>query len=83
MIEIWGKDGCGYCDAAKNLCEMRSYKVQYYKLDRDFTRDELFEMFPDAKTFPQIKVAGKHVGGYSEFTRYLEETGYNGTGHTL
>lgn len=83
MIEIYGKDGCSFCDAAKNLCEIRTYQFCYYKLDKDFTREELLEMFPTARTFPQIRVAGKHVGGYNEFTKYLEETGYNGTGHTL
>lgn len=83
MIEIWGRDGCSYCEAAKRLCETRNYKYQYYKLNEHFTRDELLEMFPTAKTFPQIKVSGSHVGGYNELTTYLEETGYNGTGHTL
>ncbi len=83
MIEIWGRDGCGYCEAAKNLCEERHYKFQYYRLGEHFTREELLETFPTAKTYPQIKVAGTHVGGYNDLTRYLEETGYNGTGHSL
>ena len=83
MIEIWGIPGCGYCESAKNLCRNRKLNYNYYQLDVDFTRDELLEMFPNAKTFPQIKVAGKHVGGFTDLTTYLEETGYNGTGHTL
>jgi hypothetical protein len=27
----------------------------------------LIEMFPDAKTFPQIKVDGLSIGGWNEF----------------
>lgn len=83
MIEIWGRDNCGYCEAARELCEIRNYKFRYYRLGEHFTREELLEMFPTAKTYPQIKVGGAYVGGYNELTTYLEETGYNGTGHSL
>jgi glutaredoxin 3 len=83
MIEIWGKDGCGYCEAAKKLCETRNLPYCYYKLGLEFTREELFETFPTAKTYPQIKVSGIAVGGFDGFCQYLEDTGYNGTGITL
>ena len=36
-------------------------------LDEDFTREELFEKFPSARTFPQITVNGELIGGYTEF----------------
>ncbi len=83
MIEIYGKPQCPFCDRAKALCEQRQYDFQYYQLGVDFTRDEVLEMFPDARTFPQIKVGGKSIGGWDKFPQYLEETGYNGTGMTL
>ena len=83
MIEIYGKAQCPFCDRAKALCEQRQYNFRYYQLDVDFTRDEVLEMFPNAKTFPQIKVNGTAIGGWDQFPQYLEETGYNGTGHTL
>lgn len=83
MIEIWGRDGCGYCQAALDLCERTNLKYRYYKLGEDFSREQLIELFPSAKTYPQIKVQSSHVGGYTEFAKYLEETGYNGTGYTL
>jgi glutaredoxin len=83
MIEIYGKPQCPHCDAAKRLCESRNLKFKYYQLDTDFTREEVLEMFPGARTFPQIKVSGSSIGGYDKLGSYLEETGYNGTGHTL
>lgn len=83
MIEIWGRTGCAYCDAAKALCEQRGLVYQYYQLGEQFTREQLIEQFPTAKTYPQIKAAGTYVGGYDELTTYLEETGYTGTGDTL
>lgn len=83
MIEIYGKTACAHCDAAKKLCEMKNIEYTYKQLDKDFTRDEVLELFPGARTFPQIKVNGNSIGGYDNLTKYLEETNYNGTGHTL
>ena len=83
MIEIWGKPNCPYCERAKALCESRNLKYKYKQLDVDFTRDEILENFPGAKTFPQIVVAGTKIGGYDKLGPYLEDTGYNGTGFTL
>jgi len=40
-------------------------------LDEDFTRDELFEIFPEARTFPQIIVDGNKIGGFTEFQKLV------------
>ena len=69
MIEliVYGKESCPQCVTAKNLMDRfndttpSDYKCTYKKLDVDFTREELFAIFPDAKTFPQISVNGTSV----------------------
>ncbi len=66
MIEIWSKPSCPYCVKAKQLCEREGYDFKYYMLDEDFTREELFEIFPTARTFPQIKVDGESIGGFDQ-----------------
>lgn len=83
MIEIWGKPNCPYCEAAKRLCESRHLPYLYKQLEVDFNRDEILAEFPGAKTFPQIKINEQKIGGYTELTKYIEETGYTGTGHSL
>lgn len=83
MIEIWGKPQCPYCERAKALCESRNLPYIYKQLDVDFTREEILETFPGARTFPQIIVGGTKIGGYDKLGTYLEETNYNGTGFTL
>ena len=83
MIEIWGKPACPHCDQAKQFCETRGYEFTYKQLDVDFTREEVFENFPGARTFPQIVVNGEKIGGWDQLRTYVEETAYNGTGHTL
>ena len=41
-------------------------------LDEDFTREQLLEVFPDAKTFPQITIDKIKIGGYDEFKKVCE-----------
>lgn len=83
MILIYGKPGCGFCEAAKNLCDIRGYIYEYLTLNEDYTKEQLLENFPSAKTVPQIVVNGLKVGGYDDFVKYIEDTGYTGTGHSL
>jgi len=83
MITIYGKPACPSCLKAKALCETRKLKYEYKELDKDFTRDQLFEKFPTARTFPQIIVGFEKVGGFEQMVEYIDNTGYNGTGHTL
>ena len=72
MIEIYGKDNCPYCDKAKALCERKGLDYQYKLLSFDFTREEMFEMFPTARTFPQIRVDGNAIGGYDQLAEYVK-----------
>ena len=41
-------------------------------LDEDFTREQLFETFPTARTFPQIIVDGEKIGGFTEFKALVD-----------
>lgn len=83
MIEIYGKPACPFCEQAKQLCEQMQLDYVYKSMGDDFTREELLEMFPAARTVPQIIINGTKIGGYDQLTKYIEETGYNGTGLTL
>ncbi|PPR54969.1 MAG: hypothetical protein CFH16_00003 [Alphaproteobacteria bacterium MarineAlpha5_Bin6] len=40
-------------------------------LDQDYSREEFFIKFPNAKTFPQIIINNEHVGGYHELEKWL------------
>ena len=83
MIIMYGKTQCGYCDAAKRLCESRGLDFEYKQLDKDFTREVMVEEVPTARTFPQIVVSGNKIGGYDQLVKYIEDTNYTGTGDTL
>lgn len=66
MIEIYGKPSCPFCDKAKMLCETKGLEYTYKSLGTDYTKEELLEMFPGARTVPQIRIDGKAIGGYTE-----------------
>ena len=42
-----------------------------YKLGKDFDRETILEMFPDARTFPIITVDKAFIGGYNELEKLL------------
>lgn len=73
-IEIYSKDQCPYCDMAVHKAQAMiqegsdiSYSV--FKLGVDFGREEMLENFPGARTFPQIRIDGKNIGGWLEFQK--------------
>ena len=75
-IEIYSKTNCVYCDRAVHIAqqmiqETSEHSYDKYMLDEDFTREELLEKFPNARTFPQIVIDGENIGGYSNFLNYL------------
>ena len=75
-IEIYSKTNCMYCDRAVHIAqqmiqETSEHSYNKYMLDEDFTREELLEKFPNARTFPQSVIDGENIGGYSNFLNYL------------
>ena len=69
--EIYTKDGCYYCDLAKNLFGMHKIKYTEKNIGQEHYRDELKEAKPSAKTVPQIWIDGKYVGGYDELNSLI------------
>jgi len=72
MIEIWGKDNCPNCTKAKSYLDVRNIDYIYKRMGDDFTREQVFEEFPTARVFPQIKINGKSIGSYEQMTAYIE-----------
>jgi len=73
MIEIWSKPNCIFCDRAVALCKLRNLEYKKYMLDVDYSRDELLEKFPEARTFPQITQNNIYIGGFTELNEHLNK----------
>lgn len=78
-VTIYSKDNCSYCTRAKMLLANKGIHYNELKLNEDFTKESLLELFPSAKTFPVIVIDGFNIGGYNELQRKLlsEETNSN------
>ena len=62
---------------SKTIVQERKLDFLYKELNKDFTKQEFFEQFPGANTFPQIILDGKKIGGYSELAIQLGKTPNN------
>ena len=69
QVEIYSKPSCSYCDRAK--IKLQKYNPKICMLNQDYTREEFFIKFPNAKTFPQIIINNEHIGGYNELEKWI------------
>jgi glutaredoxin 3 len=71
---VWSKYNCPYCDQAKALLTQRGIKYEERKIGDGYTREELLEAVPNARTVPQIFINNQLIGGFTELRQHLEET---------
>lgn len=73
MFVVYSKDQCIFCDKAVILLKLKGKEFIQYKLGKDFDRDTILEMFPDARSFPIITLDKRFIGGYNELEKLLNE----------
>ena len=71
---VWSKYHCPYCDQAKALLKQKGYVIEEKKIGDGYTKEELLEAVPTARTVPQIFIEEKLVGGFSELKEFLNES---------
>jgi glutaredoxin len=69
---VWSKDACPFCVQAKALLESRGIEFEERNVSKDWTREQLLEAVPDARTLPQIFVDETYVGGFTELRKHLQ-----------
>jgi len=70
---VWSKDNCPNCDQAKALLTIKGIAFEERKIGSEWTREALLEAVPTAKSVPQVFLNEKHVGGFIELKKYLEQ----------
>jgi glutaredoxin 3 len=68
---VWSKDQCTYCVQAKALLEARGIEYEERNIMQDWTREQLLEVVPTARTLPQIFLDNEYVGGFTELRQRL------------
>jgi glutaredoxin 3 len=69
---VWSKYNCPYCDQAKALLKQRGIPFEEKKIGDGYTKEELLEAIPTARTVPQIFLGEELVGGFQELKKRLE-----------
>ena len=68
---VWSKDQCPFCVQAKALLESRGIEYEERNVSRDWTKEQLLEAVPNARTVPQIFLGEELVGGFNELRQRL------------
>ena len=69
---VWSKDQCAFCEQAKNLLEARGIEYEVRNIQHEWTREQLLEAVPNARTVPQIFLDEEYVGGFNELRQRLK-----------
>lgn len=70
---VWSKDHCPYCDQAKSLLTQQGIEFEEKKIGYGYTREQLLEAVPTARTVPQIFLDEELIGGFTELKTYLQK----------
>jgi glutaredoxin len=71
---VWSKTPCPYCDQAKNLLAARGIDYEERNItEGTWTKEQLLEAVPGARSVPQIFLDDQLVGGFNELRTRLSE----------
>jgi glutaredoxin 3 len=68
---VWSKYHCPFCDQAKALLTQRGISFEEKKIGDGYTKEELLEAIPSARTVPQIFIDDRLIGGFNELKAHL------------
>ena len=71
---VWSKTSCPYCVRAVALLNQKGYFIEERKIDTNpgWTKEQLLEAVPNARTVPQIFLDGEYVGGYDDLVKHFK-----------
>jgi glutaredoxin 3 len=69
---VWSKYHCPYCDQAVALLKSKGIQFEERKLGDGYSKEELLEAVPNARTVPQIFIDDQLIGGFNELRKYLK-----------
>jgi glutaredoxin len=69
-IVVYSKDHCPYCDQAKAWLNSKGLSFTEHRVGHNgFTRENLLEAVPTARTVPQIIIDGALIGGWDDLRK--------------
>ena len=72
-VVLWSRDLCPYCVKAKNLLEIKGISYEERNISAGiWTREQLLEACPEARTVPQVVIDDVVIGGYDRLEEHFK-----------
>jgi len=68
---VWSKYNCPYCEQAKALLSQKGIPFEERKIGDGYTKEELLEAVPTARTVPQIFLDENLIGGFDDLKKHF------------
>ena len=69
---VWSKNNCPFCVQAKSLLKLKNIEFEERNISANtWTKEQLLEAVPDARTLPQIFLDDNYIGGFTELRKHL------------
>ena len=69
---VWSKDACPFCVQAKSLLASKGIEIEERNVSQDWTKEQLLEAVPTARTLPQIFLDEQYIGGFTDLRKHLQ-----------
>ena len=74
LATVWSKDQCPYCVMAKDLLRTQGIEYEERNISQgEWTREQLMEAVPHARTLPQVFIGNELIGGYDQLKKYFQK----------
>lgn len=71
---VWTKQNCPYCENAKVLLNQKGIEFEVREVTAGlWTKEQLLEAVPSAKTVPQVFLDNQLIGGFTELREYFSK----------
>ncbi len=69
---VWSKHHCPFCDQAKALLTQKGIEFEEKKVGDGYSKEDLLEAVPTARTVLHIFLDDKLIGGFTELKKHLQ-----------
>lgn len=71
---VFSQINCPACNAVKAILSMHGYEIEERKIDGvKWTKADLFEVAPNARSVPQVVIDGKLIGGLADVSKFVQQ----------
>lgn len=68
---VWSKLNCPYCVEAIAILKNKGYEIDERKIGVNYTKEQLLESVPMARTVPQIFLDDQYIGGCDNLKKHF------------